>query len=146
MQMCNRKSQIALEYAYRRKEKTSCSVYWINASTEAGFTASYRDIAKEAGLSSDLMGLKMLQAVHNWLEKQPNWMMILNNVDELSLFHQTPQNRNLLEFIPQISGTIRWTSRDGSIMGKLVGKNDGIRVDKISLLESPKLLKESSHG
>ena len=57
------KTQIALEYAYRRQKITSCSVFWIHADSEARFTQDYTNLAKITGLSPDLKGEDLLIAV-----------------------------------------------------------------------------------
>lgn len=57
------KTQIALEYAYRRQAETSCSIFWVHADSEATFTLDYTEIARVAGLSPDLKGEDLLRAI-----------------------------------------------------------------------------------
>ncbi len=93
----------------------------------------------------------MLQAVHDWLENQVNWLLVLDNVDDIRMFvAKNPESnqtgRSLLNYIPQTSiGSILWTSRDGGIVRSLVGKDEGVMVGKMSLEESVKLLR-GLHG
>jgi hypothetical protein len=43
------KSQIALEYAYRRSRDPACSVFWVHADNETTFRQDYNAIAKRLG-------------------------------------------------------------------------------------------------
>jgi Tetratricopeptide repeat len=142
------KTQIALEYAYRRQELTSCSVFWIHADSEARFTQDYTNLAKIASLPPDLKGEDLLIAVKQWIELQTNWVLILDNADDLKLFKKpssatreqlyTPE---LLRFVPRTqTETILWTSRDSSIVGRIVGVQRGIEVGSMTDQEAWELL------
>jgi tetratricopeptide (TPR) repeat protein len=149
------KTQIALEYAYRRRKKTSCSIFWVHADNEARFVQHYTDIAKLAGLPPDLKGEDLLRAVQQWMGQQTNWVLVLDNADDLTIFkgsvsvlseqkHQ-PRHPNLYRFIPKSSGgTVIWTSRDGGIVGNLVGVNHGIQVGTMTNQESVRLFRSLS--
>ena len=140
------KTQIALEYAYRRQEATSCSIFWVHADSEARFTEDYSEIAKRANLSPDLKGEDLLRAVQQWIEQQNSWLLILDNVDELRIFKKSSDRQvkneqlpspSLLQFVPKGSnGAVIWTSRDGAILGRLVGVNRGIKVGAMTDEES----------
>jgi hypothetical protein len=149
------KTQIALEYAYRRQEETSCSVFWVRADNEARFAQSYSDIGKVAGLSSDLKDEDLLRAVQQWIEQRTSWLLILDNVDDLSIFkrvysgrqvsEEQPRHPELLRFIPKASsGVVIWTSRDGGILGRLVDVGQGIEVGAMTDQESLKLFRKLS--
>ncbi|RFU35064.1 hypothetical protein B7463_g1296, partial [Scytalidium lignicola] len=131
------KTQIALEYAYRRQKITSCSVFWIHADSQARFTQDYTNLAKIASLPPDLKGEDLLIAVKQWIELQTNWVLILDNADDLKLFkrpysatlEQQLYTPDLLQFVPRTqTETILWTSRDSSILGNLVGVQGGIEI------------------
>ncbi len=133
----SRKTQVALEYTYRRQEKTSCSIFWIHADSEARFTQGYNNLAKIAGLSPDLKGGDLLSVVKQWIEHQENWLLILDNADDLGIFKGTSsttqehqaQYPELLRFVPKgQTGTVIWTSRDGAIINSIVGVKQGVEV------------------
>jgi hypothetical protein len=149
------KTQIALEYAYRFQEKTQGSIFWIRSDSEANFTKNYGDIAKLANLSAELKGSDLLYAVRRWIEEQTPWLIVLDNADDLKIFKQasashqldkekTP-NPELLQFVPRGSrGTIIWTSRDSSILGKLISVNAGMEVRNMTFQESLRLFQTLS--
>ena len=140
------KTQVALEYAYRRQEATSCSIFWVHANSEARFTEDYSEIAKRANLSPGLKGEDLLRAVQHWIEQQTSWLLILDNVDELRIFKKSSDRQvdgeelpspALLRFVPKgPNGTVIWTSRNGAILGWLVSVNQGINVGAMTDEES----------
>src|SRR5262245_20271429 len=81
-----RKTQIALDYAYRRCDEPSCCVLWVHADNEATFSQDYKKIAAKLGVDQDLEGEKLLEAVKQCIEAQPQWLLILDNADNLCLF------------------------------------------------------------
>ena len=149
------KTQIALEYAYRFQYKTKGSVFWVRSNSEASFNKYYGDISKLANLSPELKGPDLLYAVKRWIEEQTPWLIILDNADDLRIFKQAyashqlheekTANLELLQFVPRGSrGTIIWTSRDSSILGKLVSVNAGVEVGKMTFQESLRLFQTLS--
>ncbi|KAI0405286.1 P-loop containing nucleoside triphosphate hydrolase protein [Xylaria palmicola] len=147
------KTQIALEYAYDRMRDPHCSVFWVHADSSASFTQDYHSIARKLSLGSDLAGKSLLQAVRDKLETNPNWVLVLDEADDLKLFGLDQQEQsgssdptlNLNAFIPKIStaagnGTVLWTSRDRQIAGSLVLPQQAIEVVKMTSEEASKLL------
>lgn len=140
-----RKTQIALDYAYRRCEDDNCSVFWVHADSEATFVHDYQAIAKELDIDRSLKSEDLLVAVRRRIEAQPKWVLILDNADDLTLFgvrqateQSTEQTTNLCEYIPR--GTVLWTSRDERIVGTLVGARRGIEVARMTPDEVQNLL------
>ncbi|KAM0263381.1 hypothetical protein ACHAQJ_001237 [Trichoderma viride] len=145
------KTQIALDYAYRRCENAQCSVFWVHADTKAAFIHDYKKIAALFGLEGILDGqeLELLRAVSNRIQSESQWLLVLDNADDLSLFGvgETPQgSSNLFDFVPKgtavgTGGTVLWTSRDGQIAGSLVRPSrQAIQVSNMTCLEARKLL------
>ncbi|KAL5330889.1 hypothetical protein ACEPPN_000414 [Leptodophora sp. 'Broadleaf-Isolate-01'] len=146
------KTQIALEYACRQ-DKTSCSVFWVHADSEATFTLDYTKIARVAGISPDLKGEDLLRAVQQWIEQQTDWLLVLDNADDLRIFKTTyshsqiqpPASPNLLRFVPKSpTGTILWTSRDGSILGNILGIRHGVEVGPMNSDQAWELFRQLS--
>jgi hypothetical protein len=147
------KTQVALEYAYRRSGDDTCSVFWVHADSETTFTHDYKLIAKKLGVADGLDGEEVLTAVREQIERGRRWVLILDNADDLGLFGvgQTPQRgsqtqvaeeaRILYDFIPRgPTGTVLWTSRDEHIAGTLVGAQRAINIARMTTDEAKKLL------
>ncbi|RFU77487.1 hypothetical protein TARUN_4701 [Trichoderma arundinaceum] len=141
------KTQIALDYAYRRCNDDQCSVFWVHADSEATFTSDYKTIGKELGVDESLEGPYLLDAVRSRIEGQSRWVLILDNADDLKLFGPAPtggtrgMNEGLFRHIPRGSqGTILWTSRDAHIAGTLVSSRRGIKVASMTRDEAKALL------
>jgi tetratricopeptide (TPR) repeat protein len=134
-----RKTQIALEYAYKRYTEPDCSVFWVHADTETSFTQDYQWMAKKLRIEDGLEGEKLLQAVRDTIEGLPKWLLVLDNADNLQLFGiglspQTVGNApNLSRYVPRSStGAVLWTSRDKRIAGSLVSTRSGINVVRMT--------------
>lgn len=138
------KTQIALNYAYNRCDKGTCSVFWVHADSEATFSQDYKTIAQALGVDQQLKGEDLLEAVRDQIAAQPDWVLILDNADDLQIFgvDQAPeQTKSLYQYIPQASvGTVLWTSRDAHIAGTLVGSKRGIEVARMKSNEAEELL------
>ncbi|KAH8805208.1 hypothetical protein F5884DRAFT_859817 [Xylogone sp. PMI_703] len=82
-----KKSQVAIECAYRIREKWPDRwVFWIHASNAARFEQSFRDIAECAEIyGRQNPKANIFQLVHHWLhDNKREWMLILDNVDDVS--------------------------------------------------------------
>ncbi|KAH7146750.1 hypothetical protein B0J13DRAFT_584254 [Dactylonectria estremocensis] len=112
-----RKTQIALDYAYRQCEDDNCSVFWVHADSEATFVHDYQAIAKELSIDRSLKNEDLLIAATE---------------------QATEQTMNLCEYIPR--GTVSWTSCDERIVGALVGARRGIEVARMTSDEAQNLL------
>ncbi|KAM0263425.1 hypothetical protein ACHAQJ_001281 [Trichoderma viride] len=141
------KTQIALDYAYRRCEDDQCSVFWVHADSKATFIHDYKTIATKIGIEQTAAadGKDLLKSVRNGIEARPSWVLILDNVDNLELFGVGPSNdeaaNSIYEYIPNgRTGTVLWTSRDARIAGTLVGAQRGVEVTSMESGEATKLL------
>ncbi|KAK5099533.1 hypothetical protein LTR70_002434 [Exophiala xenobiotica] len=79
------KTQLAIEYAYRRQEADPQTwVFWVHASSAARFEESYKKIAERVRLAgwnepkADILGM-----VSGWLSDASNgrWAMVVDNAD-----------------------------------------------------------------
>ncbi|KAL7933183.1 P-loop containing nucleoside triphosphate hydrolase protein [Trichoderma chlorosporum] len=136
------KTQIALNYAYHQCDTRS--VFWVHADTKATIINDYKMIANKFGIGPDVDDEGLLMAVRRHIEAEPQWLLVLDNADDLSVFGvgQVPaSSKSLFEIIPQgPRGLVLWTSRDKRIMTTLVGSLQAIEVGELSLEEAKKLL------
>lgn len=137
-----RKTQIALDYAYRRSDNPDSSIFWVHADNEATFAHDYKIIARKLGLNQQLNDEELFAVVRDRIEAEPQWVLVLDNADDLALFGiGRSQTKNLYEYIPRAPrGTVLWTSRDERITGTLVGPQRGIHVAQMRSDEAGKLL------
>lgn len=81
---------MALEYAYccccDDAACPACSVFWVYADNETKFAQDYKTIARRLGLAENLDGEELLTAVRERIESEPQWLLILDNADDLGLF------------------------------------------------------------
>ena len=137
--MVIRKSQLAIEYAYRVRAKSPQTwVFWVHASTRARFDEGYKMIADALKLRGrDDPQTNILQLVAGWLRDEANgrWLMILDNADDAALWVDQSHSRSvtaardlaamagaLSDFIPQAHhGSILITSRTEDVAVRLVG-------------------------
>ncbi|KAL6886876.1 P-loop containing nucleoside triphosphate hydrolase protein [Trichoderma evansii] len=144
------KTQIALDYAYRRSQAPKCSVFWVHADNETTFIQDFKLMAKKLGLPGNPDGDDLLTAVRYHIEANPPWVFILDNADNLTLFgvgHSAQDAVNLGEhalrldnFIPRgPGGQVLWTSRDERISGSLVGARRAIKVSNMTSDEAREL-------
>lgn len=98
-----RKSQVALEYAYLRKERCpETSTFWILASAATRFEESYRQIAAEFQLPGrNDPRVDVLQLVRDWLERyyERPWLMVVDNVDDAQIFEKMKGGKSPLEYL-----------------------------------------------
>jgi tetratricopeptide (TPR) repeat protein len=106
------KTQLAHEYAHRcdRTQEYS-AVLWVNAD-KASLQSSYADLAEALQLpEQDERELyNRVQAVTQWLKRHKNWLLIMDNVDDLELarsfFPDAHRGHILLTTRTQIVGGI----------------------------------------
>ena len=145
--MVSRKSQIALEFAYR--EKDGChgvSVFWVHATNTARFIESFKRI----GSGLEIPGLEnpeidVPQLVRDYLENKYRcpWLMVVDNVDDRIMFFedQSYKGKALCEYIPQTSrGAVLYTTRKRDIGVDLDPHRDPIEVPSMNIHDAQSLL------
>ncbi len=123
------KTQIALEYAYHYRHHYRF-VFWMNAATQDGLLADMVRIARllELPLSNDPDQHRVQGAVKEWLASHPDWLLILDNADDMAMIH---------DCIPiELPGHLLLTSR-AQALGSLALRID---VEDMSMVESILLL------
>lgn len=90
------KTQLALEYAYRHRAEYRY-IFWALADTRETLSAAYLTLAELLNLpgKSQPEQRYIIEAVKSWLEKTPDWLLILDNADDLEVLH---------DFLPTIAG------------------------------------------
>src|SRR6266516_2618114 len=98
------KTQLALEYAYRYRQKYQ-AVLWAQAETRENLTSSYLTIATLLNLpeKSEQESARVIAAAKNWLQRNTDWLLILDNADDLALA------RDFLP--PSVGGHVLLTTR-----------------------------------
>jgi len=84
-----RKTQIAIEYAYRfQKSQPQSHVFWVYAATIDTFLQAYRGIARGLKLPGcDDPEIDLCDLMLKWFKKDDHsWLMILDNADNAQLF------------------------------------------------------------
>src|SRR6266487_319880 len=105
------KTQVAVEYAYRRAKDYE-AVLWISAASRETLLSGFASLTSLLQLperyESDQQ--KCVVAVHRWLQRRSRWLLILDNADDLSL---------LPDFFPsgQLKGHILLTTRAYALGG-----------------------------
>ncbi|RYP03604.1 hypothetical protein DL764_005034 [Monosporascus ibericus] len=108
------KTQVALEAAYRvRDEHPACSVFWVPAVDFISFEKAYRKIGKALGvqgLDDDKADVKLLVKAALSRESAGNWLLIVDNADDLKLLFTDPALADHLPF--SWKGSILFTTRN----------------------------------
>lgn len=112
------KTQLAVEYAHRHQQDYQ-AVLWTLSDTRESLISGYMAIAELLDLShkDEQNQTKIIEAVKGWLSARKQWLLILDNVDDLSIIR---------EFIPsRFDGHILLTTQR-TAMGRMASC---IRVD-----------------
>src|SRR5712692_940512 len=107
------KTQIALEYVYRHALNYS-AVFWIGAETAESIVSGLLQIAEVLQLPGrdDQDQQHVIAAAQRWLTTHSQWLLIWDNVEDLSLLHRfLPSTRKgviLITMRRQALGTLAW--------------------------------------
>ncbi|KAH7411039.1 hypothetical protein BKA64DRAFT_704147 [Cadophora sp. MPI-SDFR-AT-0126] len=137
------KTQIALEYGYRRYARSSTSVLWVYAANTSRFEQDYKSIAEAFRLPGrDNAGADILELVCRFLnyEYKNPWLLIVDNVDNNEIFNATSTGKTCLEYIPDRNpeGRVLFTSRNREVCLNLV--EEPIIIPSMSTAEASDLL------
>lgn len=118
------KTQTAIEYAYRYR-KDYQAVLWARADTAETLIADLVNIAGLLGLpeKDEQDRSRVVTAVKRWLQEARDWLLILDNVDDLALAY---------DFLPaQYGGHVLLTTRE-QVIGTLAPQ---IKLSEMTLKE-----------
>jgi tetratricopeptide (TPR) repeat protein len=78
------KTQIALEYAYRYRQAYR-TILWLTAASEGTLQEDFAKVAPLLGVrvSTNQDRQEVVEAVKSWLREQYDWLLILDNADDL---------------------------------------------------------------
>ncbi|KAJ5719672.1 hypothetical protein N7493_007250 [Penicillium malachiteum] len=144
------KSQLAVEYCYRAREKSPQTwVFWVHSSNAARFEQGYDRIANQAKIPDcQSSGVGLLKPVLNWFEDtRRKWILVLDNVDdngflyEPRYFDEEGASMSLFDFLPpSVNGSIIMTTRSRKIAQRFVEDRDLIQIDPMSQANAQALL------
>jgi len=127
------KTQIAVEYAYRARERGQYThILWINAASEDALLTSFAGLAEvlpALPVKGEADQRKLVAAIKRWLEQcQERWLLIVDNADDIALVRDYLPSRGL--------GSIVLTTR-ASAVGSLARS---VEVETMGFLEGTQLL------
>ncbi len=130
------KTQIAIEYAYRYRDEYQ-AILWVTASSREAFTVDFVKLAALLDLPEQFEQDQefVVRAVKRWLATHNQWLLILDNVDNLEV---------LTDFLPvHSSGDVLLTTRLqalGMLAQSIEVEKMGLDEGVIFLLRRTKLL------
>ncbi|HET8844368.1 MAG TPA: tetratricopeptide repeat protein [Ktedonobacteraceae bacterium] len=83
------KTQLALEYVYRY-QKAHTHLFWISADSLETLTREFCSLARDLELpeKDENDPSKVVRAVQRWLREYVDWLLILDNIEDLSLVNK----------------------------------------------------------
>lgn len=154
-----RKTQIALEYCHRQKEKSPGKhIFWVFAGTSERFKSDYSSIATGLAIPGhDDPVIDRVKLVKEFLETPgaSPWIMVVDNADDLELFESdiveagpnSTSHPRLLDNIPENqSGTVLFTTRNKSNALALTRQVVVYNVGAMGEVDSLALLDDSLNG
>ncbi|CAG2007947.1 unnamed protein product [Fusarium graminearum] len=140
------KTQIALRFAYRIKEKRpEYSIFWVPVLSAETAERAYGDMAKKLGLqkSSEDEDVKDLVCQHLSSNKAGKWLLIIDNADEEELIFGSAEKPGLEEYLPQNeNGIILLTTRSGQVANDFA-QADVIYIEQMDQEEAKNLFEKS---
>ena len=127
-------------------------MFWVHASSAARFQQSYTSIAQKCRIPGyDNPKIDVLQLVKGWLESEEKiqWLMIIDNADDLQLFSDPPSandgmsksNENLTRYLPSCHrGAFLITTRNKQVGARLTMRQQLIEIPPMNDEESTQLL------
>ncbi|KAI9150449.1 Ankyrin repeat domain-containing protein [Paramyrothecium foliicola] len=103
-------SIFASYYVERQLRDPACSGFWVQGDCLRNFRRDYERIAEELDLTDNLQD--RLVAIRDAIQNEPKWLLVIDQVVDLSLF-AAKDGPSLLPFIPKKGvGTVLWVISD----------------------------------
>ena len=137
------KTQIALEAAFRvHNEHPDCHIFWVPAVDVNSFENAYRDIGQKLsvrGIDEDKADVKALIKDALNRESTGNWLLVVDNADDVQLLFGDSGLSNYLPFSSK--GSILFTTRNNEVtVGLDVPRPNTIAVAEMSRPEAIEML------
>lgn len=134
------KTQLVLEFAYRYKHKTSCTVIWIPVTSKESLEKGYHHAAKSLnipGYEDEKADMKGLVQAYLSREGASEWLLIFDNADDIKMWidKPTPESKCLIDYLPKSpNGSIIFTVRYKKAAVQFAGPNviDVLKMDDTS--------------
>ncbi|KAI9764071.1 MAG: hypothetical protein M1840_008875 [Geoglossum simile] len=126
------KTQIALELAYRIREKyPECSIFWVPATNTESLQQAYLDVGQQLGihgLQEEQADVKKLVQRHLSQESAGQWLLIFDSADDMDTWINKGGNKSefhgLKDYLPRsLQGCVVFTTRSRKIAVKLAQSN-----------------------
>lgn len=114
------KTQVALELAYRTKDKRpECSVFWVSATNIENIQQAYLGIAQQLripGVEDKKEDVRELVRHYLSQESAGQWLLVLDNADDLDMWlkrtNSSTRSTRLIDLLPRSDkGSIVFTTR-----------------------------------
>ncbi|KAJ5504600.1 Tetratricopeptide-like helical [Penicillium fimorum] len=140
------KTQIALELAYRTREKVpERSIFWIPCTSYESVQQAYVNIASALGIS-DIEPAKMKEQVKSHLsqDRAGKWLLIFDNADNMEMWTKGSATAPPLKnFLPRSgNGHILFTSRNRKLAVKVASPNV-LSIPDVDQITAMKILEKS---
>ncbi|RYP20805.1 hypothetical protein DL767_009390 [Monosporascus sp. MG133] len=136
------KTQVAIEAAYRvRDDHPACSIFWVPAVDAISFEKAYREIGEALGvrgLDNDKADVKSLVKTALSYDSVGDWLLIVDNADDLKLLFSDAALASYLPFNQK--GSILFTTRNHETLARLDIGEHIITLKEMSDTEAIKLL------
>ena len=128
------KTQLAVEYAYRYQNDYR-AILWVRADSREALISDYVNIAALLNLpeKQDQDQSRILKAFAHWLQESSDWLLILDNADNLTMIN---------DFLPsRVKGHILLTTRE-QVIGTIAQR---IEIEKMEVEEGALFLLRRAH-
>jgi tetratricopeptide (TPR) repeat protein len=137
------KTQIALELAYRTREKDpECSIFWIPATNAESLQQAFTDVGQNLGVpgvAEKQVDVKKLVQSHLSEDSAGKWLLIVDNIDDMEMWkdelkHYLPRSRQ---------GCIVCTTRSRKIAVTITAAVNVIEVKEMDEVAATQLMRKS---
>ncbi|KAL4938312.1 hypothetical protein BDV06DRAFT_215198 [Aspergillus oleicola] len=139
------KTQIALELAYRMREKVpECSIFWIPCISYESVQQAYMNIASALGIS-DIEPEKMKEQVKARLSQDSagKWLLIFDNADDMEMWTKGSTGPPMKDILPHSeNGYILFTSRSRKLAVRVASPNV-LSIPDVDQITATKILEKS---